>query len=307
MLAVAAAALTACTQDEPEPVPAPARATGSPDTPRSPSSPSSPSKARTGYDEYVALGDSYTAAPLVPPTDPSPVCLRSEVNYPALVTESMPGTELTDVSCSGASTRNTVRPQSGIGGSVPPQFDALRRGTDLVTIGLGGNDEQLFGSLLGTCVQAAPQDPNGSPCTDTAAQGGRDLDAILERIRENLVEVVAGVRERSPRARVLLIGYPQLIPASGTCAELPLATGDYPFARQVNQGLADAVGAAARESGAEFVDVWEPSAGHDICAEEPWINGRVTSSDTALAYHPLAAGQEAVADLVLQTLGGPER
>lgn len=285
-----AAALSACSSgDAAEPAPLPARETGS------------PTGAPTPYEQYVALGDSYTAAPLVPPTDTTTLCLRSAVNYPSLVAEEMPGTTLTDVSCSGASTRNTVSPQTGNGGSVPPQFDALRPGTDLVTVGLGGNDEQLFAGTLGSCVLVAPQDPTGSPCTD-AAQGGRDLDRILARITGNLVEVVAGIEERSPDARVLLVGYPQLIPATGTCEDLPLADGDYAFARTINRGLADAVEAAAEEADVEFVDLWAPTAGHDICAEDPWINGRTTSIATALAYHPLATEQAAVADLVLEKL-----
>ena len=284
-----AGGLAACSSDEPDPAPLPARATGDPvDTP-------------TEYDEYVALGDSFTAAPLVPPTDTSTLCLRSGVNYPALVAEAMPGTELTDVSCSGATTANTLRPQSGNGGSVPPQFDALDRGTDLVTVGLGGNDEGLFATTLGSCVLVAAQDPTGAPCTE-AARGGRDLDRMLGRITDNLVEVVAGIEDRSPQARVLLVGYPQLIPETGTCEELPIATGDYAFARTVNRGLADAVAAAAEEADAELVDLWAPSAGHDICADDPWINGRNTSPAVALAYHPLAVEQRAVADLVLEQL-----
>ena len=280
--------LGACAGED-DPKPLPARETGS------------PAGAPTEYDQYVALGDSYTAAPLVPPTDTSTLCLRSAVNYPALVADAMPGTVLTDVSCSGASTRNTFSPQTGRGGSVPPQFDALRPGTDLVTVGLGGNDESLFAGTLGSCVQVAAQDPTGSPCTD-AASGGRDIDRILARTTDSLVQVVAGIEERSPDARVLLIGYPQLIPETGTCEDLPLADGDYTFARTINRGLADAVEAAAEEADVEFVDLWAPSAGHDICADEPWINGRVTSAATALAYHPLAVEQEVVADLVLEAL-----
>lgn len=275
---------------EPAPEPAPAEQTGSPAT------------APTAYDEYVALGDSYTAAPLVPPTDTSTICLRSGVNYPALVAAAMPGTEVTDVSCSGATTANTVRPQSGLGGSVPPQFDALTRGTDLVTVGLGGNDESLFVNLLGRCTELAAQDPTGAPCEDAAA-GGVDFETLQSTIRDNLARVVRGVRERSPEARVLLVGYPQLVPESGTCDLLPLAAGDYPFARAINEGLNQAMSDAAEATAAEYVDVWEPSAGHDICADEPWVNGRITSATTALAYHPLAAGQEAVAELVLARLG----
>ena len=54
------------------------------------------------------------------------------------------------------------------------------------------------------------------------------------------------MRERSPDARILVIGYPQIVPASGTCDLLPLAAGDYPFARSVNEGLTRAVRLGAR-------------------------------------------------------------
>ena len=287
-LTLVGALLSGCGSDpEPSPPPGPAETTGS------------PTAAPTKYDRYVALGDSYTAAPLVPPTDTSTTCLRSGVNYPALVAEGMPGTALTDVSCSGAATENMTSPQRGMTGAVPPQFDALRRGTDLVTVGLGGNDDGLFGAVLGECTKLAASEPTGSPCT--ARFEGR-TDASLDRIRSNLADVVAGVRARSPKARILLVGYPQIVPESGTCDDLPLAEGDYAFARQVNEDLNDAVEEAAGDTDAEYVDVWDPSAGHDICGDEPWINGRVTSADRALAYHPLAVEQQAVARLVLDSL-----
>jgi lysophospholipase L1-like esterase len=233
----------------------------------------------------------------VPPTDTSNACLRSRVNYPALVAKAMPGTALTDVSCSGAATGDMTTAQRGMTGSVPPQFDALDRGTDLVTIGLGGNDGGFFAAVLGQCTRLRTADSTGSPCTARLETG---LDASLQRIRGNVAGAVAGVRQRSPDARILVIGYPQIVPASGTCSDLPLADGDYPFAREVNQRLTEAVQAAAADSKAEYVDLWAPSEGHDICADEPWINGRVTSAQRALAYHPLAVEQEAVADLVLE-------
>ena len=115
-LALAGAlALGGCSSPATTPEAAPARTTGS------------PAAVPTRYDQYVALGDSYTAAPLVPPTDTTTICLRSAVNYPALVAEAMSGTMLTDVSCSGASTRNTTEPQTGRTGSVPPSSMRCRR------------------------------------------------------------------------------------------------------------------------------------------------------------------------------------
>jgi lysophospholipase L1-like esterase len=282
------ACLAGC-DDDPgaAPPPGPAETTGS------------PAAAPTKYDEYVALGDSYTAAPLVPPTDTSTTCLRSGVNYPALVADSMPGTALADVSCSGAATDNMTSPQRGMTGAVPPQFDALRPSTDLVTIGLGGNDDGLFSAVLGQCTRLRSSDPTGHPCTD---RFGDSVDGSLDHIRSNLADVVAGVQERSPQARILVVGYPQIVPGSGTCPDLPLADGDYAFARKVNEELNHAVEEAAGDTEAEYVDIWQPSAGHDICGQEPWINGRVTSAQRALAYHPLAVEQQAVADLLLAKL-----
>ncbi|WP_028637990.1 SGNH/GDSL hydrolase family protein [Nocardioides sp. URHA0032] len=293
VLPVLVAALTACSGSDggDRPVAAPARTTGS------------PAQAPTRYDQYVALGDSYTAAPLVPPTDTSTICLRSGVNYPALVAQAMPGTALTDVSCSGASTRNTFSPQVGRTGSVPPQFDALRRTTDLVTIGLGGNDGQLFGGVLGRCMQIARTDPGGDPCTRSFRRDDPDLlHTTLAGIERHIADVVRGVRERSPHARILVVGYPQIIPETGTCDLLPLADGDYPFARSINEGLDRAVRRGAVQGDAEYVDLWHLTAGHDICADDPWINGRVTSAETALAYHPLAVEQEQVAQAILDQL-----
>ncbi|MBZ5737965.1 SGNH/GDSL hydrolase family protein [Nocardioides mangrovi] len=289
-LLLVAAALAGCSDEaSPAPAPAPAETTGS------------PTGAPTQYDQYVAIGDSYTAAPLVPPTDATTICLRSERNYPALLAAAMPGTELTDVSCSGARTRNVIEPQTGATGSVPPQLEAVTARTDLVTIGLGGNDDSLFAGTLGRCMKLGGTDPDGSPCTDHYRGTSTVRDALVD-IRGNVAAVVAAVHAKAPDARIVVVGYPQIIPASGSCDDLPLATGDYDLARRINHGLASAVGAGAQLAGVEFLDLWTPSEDHDICAEEPWINGRVTSAQVALAYHPMAIEQQEVARLLMHLL-----
>jgi lysophospholipase L1-like esterase len=255
-----------------------------------------------GFQRYVALGDSYTAAPLVPDTDTTNGCLRSTNNYPALVAAALPGVELVDVSCSGADTASMVGFQQTNEEAKPPQFDALTDDTDLVTLGIGGNDFNLFGTLVGTCAQLRSADPTGSPCSDRYSDGASDeLTRQLDDIGSHVAAVVAGIRERAPEARVIVVGYPQIIPARGSCSKLlPLAVGDYPFARRVSAGLADAVKRGARD--AEFVDLFGPSAGHDICSDDPWINGANTDPARALAFHPFAEEQEAAAELVLATL-----
>ncbi|MFC4784573.1 SGNH/GDSL hydrolase family protein [Nocardioides sp. MAHUQ-72] len=255
------------------------------------------------YARYVALGDSYTAAPLVPDTDVTNGCLRSTNNYPALVAADLSGTQLVDVSCSGADSSSMVGVQQTGNQAQPPQFDALTPETDLVTVGIGGNDFDLFATLVGTCAKLRSSDPEGAPCEKRFTSGGSDrLARELRQIRGHVAAIVAGIRDRAPKARVVVVGYPQILPPSGTCPDLlPLATGDYDYARRINEGLAQAVEQGARKADA-FVDVFGPSAGHDICSDDPWINGRETDTSRALAFHPFAEEQEALARLVLAEL-----
>ena len=60
---------------------------------------------------------------------------------------------------------------------------------------------------------------------------------------------------------------------------------------------------AAAAAGATYVAVLGPSEGHDICAgPDAWVNGVEARSGVAAAYHPLAGGQAAVAELVEEAL-----
>src|SRR5690349_6291158 len=90
---------------------------------------------------YVALGDSYSAASGVAPPDPtSPLCARSTVNYPHLIAAAT-GATLRDVTCGAAETKDFRTSQYP---GVAPQLDALRRNTQLVTMTIGGNDNNTF-------------------------------------------------------------------------------------------------------------------------------------------------------------------
>ena len=256
-------------------------------------------------DRYVALGDSFTAGPLVPYVDATrPACLRSTANYPAVLAAWLPAARLVDVSCSGAETADLRRPQQGFGPAAQPQLRAVTEGTDLVTIGMGGNDFGLFGTLVGRCPALAASDPNGSPCRQafTAADGTDVLQARLPRIEARLVDAVRAVQERAPDAVVAVVGYPRLVPASGSCADLPLAAGDYVWADRVQRGLNTALASAAAAAGVAYVDTYTGSAGHDVCATEPWVNGARTLPTQALAYHPNAAGMRSTALAVLRAL-----
>lgn len=254
---------------------------------------------------YVALGDSYTAAPFVPSVVEAKGCYRSTGNYPALIAQALPGTESVDASCSAADTTHMTTKQRTVTGKVvPPQFEALTPETDLVTIGIGGNDFEVFGTLITECPQLAPTAPRGAPCRD-AMRGPRGdlLLGNLKQTQKRVVGVIEGVQELTPEARILVIGYPQITPRRGTCAAMPIARGDYRYALRVGKRLDQALRRAASRTDADFVDVWKASRGHDVCSKDPWINGKDTDLTRAMSYHPFSAEQVAVAELVLAELG----
>lgn len=267
------------------------------------------SAAQPGFRHYVALGDSYTAGPFIPVLRLDPLgCARSTGNYPARVAAALHVDSYTDVSCSSADTTHMTQAQQVPLGVNPPQFSALRPDTDLVTLGIGGNDSEVFGKLIGTCPGLRPGEPTGNPCQQHFTVDGVDtIKALLPATGEHVRQVLAGIHARSPQARVLAVGYPRIAPQSGHCPEvLPFADGDYTWLSRVEKALNAAIEDAVRaDGGASYVDTYTPSAGHDACAgDAAWINGKDTNLFAAAAYHPLAAGMAGIAGVIRQQLGG---
>lgn len=269
-----------------------------------PANPSANPSGLPAVRRYVAMGDSYTAAPLTPGTKRARGCLRASGNYPHLVQADLGADSFVDRSCSAADTTSIAGPQQTLIGSVPPQLAAVNRQTDLITLGIGGNDFGVFETMVTRCPQLRRQDPQGTPCRDEMRANGGDL--LLDNIdltEDRIVEVVEQIRAKAPRARVLLVGYPQIVPATGACPKLlPLARGDYAYGRTINRRLTEAVRGAARRTNVTYVDLWRGSAGHDICADEPWVNGQLNAPGKALSFHPFVAGQEFAAAQILRAL-----
>lgn len=254
------------------------------------------------YERYVAIGDSYTAGPLIPIQRLDPVgCFRSTSNYPAQLAVRLLATSFTDVSCSGADTGDMTAAQAVPLGTNPPQLNALRPDTELVTLGIGGNDYGVFGSLVGICPGLRTSDPTGNPCQQHFTVDGVDvIKAQLKQTQANITAVLAAIHRRSPHAKVLAVGYPRIAPPSGTCPNvLPFADGDYPWLDSVERALNAAVaGASAADGRASYVDTYTPSLGHDACAgAAAWINGKDIKL-TAAPYHPTFSGETGLAKIV---------
>jgi hypothetical protein len=267
--------------------------------------PGTPEAAKSGmpdqptmYSHYVAMGDSYSAAPGVAPAPPDP-CMRSGSNYPSQIALRL-DTRLEDRTCSAATIGHLSTPQAA---GVAPQLDGLKRSTDLVTLSIGANPTLTSGWFWG-CGSVAASNPKGSPCKDAMQAGGGDINikAIAAEQKE-LTATVAEIHRRSPDARLVLVGYPQIFPTSGSCPDrLPVAAADLPYADQVLRDLNTMISDVAKADGADYVDVYAATKGHDICAEDPWIQGKDSEEGVALFYHPRVAEQKAVADLLMDLL-----
>jgi lysophospholipase L1-like esterase len=269
-------------------------------------SPTSSAAATLGG-PYVALGDSYAAGPGIANQEASSLlCLRSDHDYPTLVAQAVSPTAFTDVSCSGAITNDMTGSQLG----AAPQFDALNAGDKLVTLTIGGNDAGFAGIVV-TCVALALTDPGGAPCENHYVSGGTDqLAATFAQVGPKVGAVLRGIHQRAPHARVLLVGYPDILPNSqATCApgnpnDGLIATGDFPWLDSEERGLNGVLADEAAANGATFVDTFTSSVGHDICqaAGTRWIEG-VFDIENGGPVHPNGLGMANDARQILAALG----
>jgi lysophospholipase L1-like esterase len=254
---------------------------------------------------YVALGSSFAAGPGIDPII-EPRCGRSGNNYAHLVAERL-GYELVDVTSSGATLDDVrSRPQPLLtGGTVPPQLGAVTPDADLVTVTVGGNDVDYLLTLLRCSFQAAP-DP--APASARAFFGTPvdpgAVDAALDGLPGRLAALVDAVRQRAPRARVVLVDYLTVVPGEG-CAEFPMSEAHRQLCAGIGRRLEEVTAAAARHSGADLVTASRISRDHAVGAAEPWVTGWEFGDLLAggvAPYHPNAAGMRAVADLLVDQL-----
>lgn len=255
----------------------------------------------------AALGSSFAAGPTIQPVQDAGA-MRSARNYPRLLSASL-GADLVDLTVSGATTATILdTPQQTVTGQVyPPQMHGVPADANLVTITAGGNDLKLVGSMLFAAWSAF--EPGGQMQGYLGAdfEGGirEGSDQDVAAVAEGLQRIVAGVRDRAPQARVVLVDYLTII------MDATVESEDAPFTEhqlvafcQLQSALATSYARAAEESGAELLTMSTISQGHGIGSEEPWVFGfRSSLETTAGSFHPNRVGMRAVADHLLAHLG----
>ncbi|MEU0954880.1 SGNH/GDSL hydrolase family protein [Streptomyces niveus] len=256
--------------------------------------------------EWAALGDSYTAGVFV--GDPQPAlgdasrdgCDRTTDAYPDVVDQELaefpPGkpVHLTNVSCGAATIADIatakqkpispVQPPEGGWTAVAPQTERAKLGdeTDVVTIGIGGNSLP-FGGVLLKCLE---QGVAGKSCRDhytNPPEGEESIEDKLARVQDEYIEMLARVHQAAPNAKVITVGYPAVLPDSGSdCNRLALTEvgsithADVDWLREdVLKKLNSTIQRVTDFFGDRYVDVYSSSVGHDACqpADTKWVEG----------------------------------
>ena len=269
--------------------------------------------------DYVALGSSYAAGGGLGPADPADGggrCGQTTIAYPYLVAEAL-DLQLTDAACGGATVDNVattpqlVQSRDGSAQLRPLQLEAVGEETNLVTITIGGNDVSYVGNLTAeACLGDLAANPASiisnllkqyglcNPLPDSAVQ------SRLTGLQDSLTSMVQAVRERAPRARIVLVDYLTVLPQDGKpCATMPIPQDRQKFLLYVAGELSLATKHTAQHTGADFVAASTASRGHDVCSADPWVTGYDFSHGFVI-MHPNAEGHAAVADAVIRNLTG---
>lgn len=240
---------------------------------------------------YVALGDSFAASPLVPPTDPSdPLCLRSLADYPHIAAKALDA-QLTDVSCSGATAGHFSTAQYP---GTAPQYDALTPDTDIVSVTIGGNDTGLLAATLG-CVNVLPK-PAGTSCAAKNTAGGTDrVKARIDSWAPAFDTALDSIRQRAPHAQVFVIGYGNYFRPGGCFPTQPIWDVDADYMQGEINHLSATLRQKAARHGATFVDTYALGTGHDACAAPAarYTEG-LLPAHSAAPLHPNADGAKAI-------------
>ncbi len=245
-----------------------------------------PSAASAADPSYVGIGDSYAGMGI-----PLEGC-HSPNDFEHQIASAL-GLSLTDVSCGGATTSDETKSQAE---GVPPQDNALTPTTEVVTVAMGGNDHGLFGTVASTCTQldATEHVAGKAPCKK------RLSGYVSQTYSEDEPADVAAVNHiklLAPNAKVFLVAYLEITPSTGLCpGRIPWYPGDLSWFHKLEAKGTALERKVAKATGANFVNMFELSAGHNACqgAGERWVEPLIEPL-TGVPLHPSVAGVERVA------------
>jgi len=205
--------------------------------------------------------------------------------------------------CSGAKTKDFFGPQKSGLLAGPDRTDQLDRLQALastqplsrVYVTIGGNDlgfsKIIISCVLGTCLREM-----------SAVELPRLHDMVEPKVRAALT----ATKQIAGTAPVILVGYPDLIPASGTamtgCSWL--APAERIRIRHLEAEHDASQAAAAAAAGVQYVSIRSALSHHELCTQDPWVNpiAHLSKLLSPEQGHPTEAGQRAIAQRVSTAL-----
>lgn len=225
--------------------------------------------ASTENIQYVALGDSYTSGAGAGSYD-GLSCLRSDNAHPVLYANQI-GADLDFAACSGA-TIPDVRND---------QLSSLSAETDLVTLGIGGNDTGWVSVLL-SCGT-----PFTGDCWDDIA-GAEEY--VQNQLPGELDAIYSEVSAAAPNADIVITGYPRLFNGENCSWLVDLSYEEQMALNDAADLLNDVIASAAGNHGFGFADVRANFDGHAVCDDQEYIHG-LRAPIVKESFHPNADGQ----------------
>jgi hypothetical protein len=249
----------------------------------------------------------------------------TQVNVPYTDTtfEDTPGYSWGFLACSGATTTQILKSQVT---TKPDKTNTnwllLSSTTTLVTITAGG-DDLGWANVLKFCYE------QWTDCENDSFDGYSTLNAYanaeLAQLEPRLQTLYQAIAALAPNATILVLGYPQLLPASVVeqdCFELRPIPGEIGldndeqnWLRSADTALNTTIENAVSASGVDavFLPVASEFAGHEVCGSlGPWINGPSFTIHGSLrhpskyisksSFHPNETGQSEYATLINQFL-----
>ena len=287
-----------------------------------------------GY-QYLALGDSFAsgegAYQYKAMTDVAEnKCHLSQRSYPYLISSALGFGQYESVACSGAKTEDFLRNDKDYEGQVKdgrklPERDLEkilvgflpgyvrqqefigRYQPNIITLSAVGNDIGFADKII-RCID-----------TDTCYSSYEDRLEIVNEVNAQfyrLVDLYTQLKTAGdPRAKIYVIGYPQITYPDGNCAaNVHLNHDELIFANQLVSYLNSVVKIAAANAGVAYIDVEDALTGHRLCETSSWdvaVNGLTAGNDIVNlpfvhgpigneSFHPNALGQELLKAKILQ-------
>lgn len=285
--------------------------------------------------QYLALGDSFASGEgayqykaLTDTTENK--CHLSQRSYPYLISSTLGFGQYESVACSGAKIEDFLRDDEEYRGQAEDGKKLIERDLEeivnsllpgyvrqkefigryqpkIVTLSAAGNDIK-FKDKIARCLD-----------TDTCYSSYEDRLEIVDEINwqfPRLVDLYTQIKNTGdPRAKIYVIGYPQIADPGGNCAaNVHLNHAELTFANQLVSYLNSVVKTAAANAGVAYVDAEEALAGHRFCETDSWdvaVNGLTIGNDIANipfvhgpigneSYHPNALGQSLLKAKILE-------